>query len=65
MPGRFDGFPKFELDIMWKALYDHREEMLRQHGPNYNFEASDATHLIDEIYHAEHWRSPSGMPSHQ
>jgi hypothetical protein len=57
MPGRFDRFPKFELDLMWAALYDHRQALINEHGGSYNFKADDVTKLIDELYLAEQWKT--------
>jgi hypothetical protein len=56
MPSRFDHFPKFELDILWQSLYDHRQKLIDRDGASYNFEADDTSKLIDEIYLAPNWR---------
>jgi hypothetical protein len=56
VPNRFDQFPKFELDIIWQALYDYRQKMIDRDGESYNFNADDATKLIGEIYTAPRWR---------
>jgi hypothetical protein len=55
VPNRFDHFPKFELDIIWQALYNHRESLIQKDGA-FDFEVSDVTKLIDELYTAENWR---------
>jgi hypothetical protein len=62
MPSRFDNFPKFELDMMWEALYSAREKAIKEHGAQYNYEANDLTYLIDEIYRAAHWRDRPARP---
>ena len=58
MASRFDGFPKFELDLMWHALYHQREREFARGRTNADFEVKDLTHLIDELYRARNWREP-------
>jgi hypothetical protein len=55
MPGRFDHFPKFELNILWQSLYDYRQKMIDEEGVEFNYNADDTTKLIDEIYKAPNW----------
>jgi hypothetical protein len=56
MPKRFDHFPKFELDILWQALYDYRQKVIAEEGVSFNYKSDDTTKLIDEIYLAPNWR---------